>query len=93
MLVAMAKSRPAHGGARKHQGDRMKKARSVSLAMATAFVLNVGLTFAEEPATPSPAGPETSTQAEKPATPKEETTSPKPAENGTDKPKEDPNCE
>ncbi|WP_310447559.1 hypothetical protein [Thiobacillus sp.] len=71
----------------------MKKARSVSLAMATAFALNTGLVFAEEPATPTSAGPETSTQAEKPAAPKEETTSPKPAENGTDKPKEDPNCE
>ena len=71
----------------------MKKARSVTLAMATAFVLNAGLAFAEEPATTPPAKPEPSTQAEKPANPKEETTSPKPAENGTDKPKEDPNCE
>lgn len=48
----------------------MKKARSVSLAMATAFVLNIGLAFAEEPATPSPAKPETSTQAEKTAPPR-----------------------
>ena len=71
----------------------MKKARNVSLAMATAFVLNAGSGFAEEPATPSPATPETSTQADRPAAPKEEPTRPKPAENGTDKPKEDPNCE
>jgi outer membrane biosynthesis protein TonB len=93
MLIAIAKSRPAHGSASKHQGDRMMKARSVTLAMASAFVLNAGLAIAEEPATTPPAKPETSTQAQKPATPKEETTSPKPAEKGTDKPNEEPNCE
>jgi hypothetical protein len=77
----------------KHRGDRMKKAHSVFLVIAAAYVLNTGLAIAEEPATTPPAKPETTNQAEKPATPKEETTSPKPAENGTDKPKDDPSCE
>lgn len=69
----------------------LKKTHNATLAMATAFVLNAGLAFAEEPATP--VKPEASTQSEKPATSKEETTSPKPAEKGTETTNQDPNCE
>jgi hypothetical protein len=73
------------------QETELKKTHNATLAMATAFVLNAGLAFAEEPATPIK--PEASPQSEKPTTPKEETTQPKPAENGADKPNQDPNCE